>query len=398
MPPSKLLEVRDVMTVKLITIPPESTLAEALSTMERNGIHELPVMTNSTLKGWISYHGIVRHHGLPPQTKVTNVMEQPPRLQKDADLVEAAELMIHNNVRALPVVDGKGKVVGILSRTDILKAALEIKELANLGVDQVMNTELETVSEDEHVDHSVQRLRDLHISQFLVLDGEGKLAGHVALEDLMRAQSAGHSPAGTEHQRGGSFRGGERKSRVDVKGFIKAAPTVAPGSKVADAIRLMTEHQSNFVAVVEDGFALGVVSRSNIVERVARLRPQSGVLCQIVGLAGGVDSATLDSIYTLAQHSLKKIAAEVKTEFLSLHYKVYKAKDEGDRKYALSLHLSTEQNFLVQKADAWDPIEATKVALDGMEKRVLNIKDLRLERRKGPPRRKAQFYEAARPR
>src|SRR5687767_13553884 len=99
------------MTTRLVTLDAESTVAEAMALMNQHEIHELPVMDGSTLRGWISQRSLLPRGGVKPQAKATSVMEQPPRLQKDMNVVDAADVLIKNNVRAGPVVDGKGKVV-----------------------------------------------------------------------------------------------------------------------------------------------------------------------------------------------------------------------------------------------------------------------------------------------
>lgn len=48
-------------------------------------------------------------------------------VNEDADLLKAIALMKNYNVRTLPVVGEKGKLVGVITRTDILKAILKMK-------------------------------------------------------------------------------------------------------------------------------------------------------------------------------------------------------------------------------------------------------------------------------
>lgn len=391
-----LVSVRDLMTTQLVTLDADSTVAEALALMAQNSVHELPLMSGANLKGWISYRSLLRRGGTQPQAKATTVMEQPPRLPKDMSVVDAADLLIRSNVRAAPVVDGKGKVVGLLSRTDILRATIDIPAVATASVGQAMITELETISETETVDKALARMRDLHIGQLLVLDRNGRLAGYVGSEDLLRAHSQEHAPSSSNHGRGGKFHGaGERPmGSVDVKGFVHDAPTIAANKTLGDAAKTMIKRGVNFVAIEEDGYAVGVLSRSNIVERVAHMKPPEGVPCQVIGLHDHADGSQIEAIYDLAQRTLKKVGSEVNVGFLNLHYKVYKAKNEGSEKFAVNAHLGTDGKFFVQKADAWDPMKATKAALDLLEKRVLNVKEVRLEKRKGPARRKAAFYSA----
>jgi len=53
---------------------------------------------------------------------VSRLMTSPVRTARPEDLVqEKAALMVHRRIRRLPVVDGKGVLVGILSRKDLIR-------------------------------------------------------------------------------------------------------------------------------------------------------------------------------------------------------------------------------------------------------------------------------------
>jgi len=45
-------------------------------------------------------------------------------IHKDAKIEDAASLMINNNVKLLPVVEN-GKIIGVVSRMDIIKTLME---------------------------------------------------------------------------------------------------------------------------------------------------------------------------------------------------------------------------------------------------------------------------------
>lgn len=46
-------------------------------------------------------------------------------ISPDATLIEVAEILDKHRIDRLPVIDGKGKLVGIISRTDLLRALLD---------------------------------------------------------------------------------------------------------------------------------------------------------------------------------------------------------------------------------------------------------------------------------
>jgi predicted transcriptional regulator len=380
------------MSRDVVAVEPDAAVSEALSKMEQHQIHELPVMQNSTLKGWINYDTMIQRAHVPGKTKVTHVMMQPPRVPQSADIIAAADMMIRQNVRAAPVTNDKGHVVGIISRTDLMKACLEVREIAEQRLEKVMTRDLETIAEDAKIDEAVRRLRELSIRQLLVLNKNGKLVGTIGREVVLHTL-ASEDKSATQLPRGAA----ERKDRkLNVSSLIEPAITLPPSTSLREAIKFMLDRHKTSVVVVEDGLPVGVVSRANVLERLAARAVVAQPLVQVIGLSQHADSSVIDQIHALARASLAKIEKEFTVEFLSLHYKIYKAKTEGDSKYAVSAHLSTEQKFIVTKADDWEPIRATHVVLSELERRAYESKDLRMENRK-VPRRGAVFYTATKP-
>lgn len=391
------VQVRSLMSREIVTVEPDTTVREALAKMEQHGIHELPVMQGSTLRGWVNYDTLIQRAHVPAAAKVTTVMAQGPRLRQDTGLVDAADALIRQNARAAAVVDAHGQVVGVLSRTDLMKAAGEIRDVASLSLERVMTRDLETASENDVIDEAARRLRTLSIRQLLVLDGNGKLVGTVGSEAVMHALTAEDGRGARSHSKAANLGhgGASKERRVTLRGLVEPALSLPPHATLAQAIERMAKGRKSAVVVVDEGFPVGIVSRSNVLERLAARRVQDGPLVQVIGLSGVLEGGGLDHIHALARNTLRKVEREFRLEFLSLHYKVYKAKTDGDSKFSVTAHLSTEKNFIVAKADDWDPIRCTNEVLGELERRAFEAKELRLERRKRPAARKARFYSAA---
>jgi CBS domain-containing protein/ribosome-associated translation inhibitor RaiA len=399
--PEGFTSIRDLMSERVVSMAPGDTVTEALSTMRKHDIHELPVMRNSTLEGWISYDEILRRGSLPHDTKLSTLMSSTARLSPDMDPLAAAELMIRTQARALPVVDAKGHVVGVLSRTDLLKVALDNDAIAGQTLEKVMTRELEVVGEDATIDQAEHRLNELHINQLLVVDRHGKLVGAIRAEDVANAVHAEgpkeHQPGSSDGRSGAGGGPGRRKERgVEVGSLAQPAPTAKPSDTLGDAIKTMISRHTWYVAIVDDeNHAVGVVSRADVLARLAAQKEEEGVMVQISGLGDSADTSTYDQIYAKSQAALKKMDERgLRLEFLGLHYKKYNAQGRGGAKWSVTAHLSTEREFLVAKADQWDVLAATEEALDVLQKRVHNAKERRLEKRKGGPRRAATFYRS----
>jgi IMP dehydrogenase len=101
----------------------------------------------------------------------------------DMPLAEAVAEMKRHTVSGLPVVDGDGRPVGILTARDIRFA----RDLAQ-PVRALMTKELVTVSPGVSVDVAKELLHQHRIEKLLVVEG-GKLVGLITIKDLLQADA-----------------------------------------------------------------------------------------------------------------------------------------------------------------------------------------------------------------
>ena len=123
-----------------------------------------------------------------------NMTINPVTTTPDMGVFEAFELMKSEGVQRLPVLDGDGNLVGIISEKNITSAAAD-KEvsivefallLSKIKVGDVMTKEVITVSVDDTVEMAARKMSDNDISILPVVDNNGKLVGVVSRSDLFR--------------------------------------------------------------------------------------------------------------------------------------------------------------------------------------------------------------------
>lgn len=122
------MRVRDWMSPDPLSTTPAATVADAARLMATYGIRHLPVVFNDRVVGVISDRDV--RSALPGAT-VAKTMSAPPQvINAGGSIDQAARLMLSRRISALPVIDGDGYIVGMITTTDCLLASLSAAPVA----------------------------------------------------------------------------------------------------------------------------------------------------------------------------------------------------------------------------------------------------------------------------
>jgi acetoin utilization protein AcuB len=110
------------------TIKPDDTLAKAKEMMNAAGFRRLPVMKDGEIIGMLTERNLREHAGYLDSTKVNVAMSVPViSVRPNSTVQEATRLMLQHKIGGLPVLDS-GKLVGMVTTIDTLRAFLEVVE------------------------------------------------------------------------------------------------------------------------------------------------------------------------------------------------------------------------------------------------------------------------------
>lgn len=109
-------------------------------------------------------------------------------LDSDTDILQAAHILIRNQISGAPVVDNIGKLVGILTERDIMAMAVQAYYHGTLGgmVKDHMIVNPQTVKPDDSLLDVAQLFINGRFHRFPVVE-DGRLIGVISRSDLMRA-------------------------------------------------------------------------------------------------------------------------------------------------------------------------------------------------------------------
>jgi CBS domain-containing protein len=122
-----VIQLRDIMTTEVLTTPVERPVAEVTSKMVKGRVGSAVVMQGSWLVGILTERDVLRAAASGSDLTKSPVSEwmtgDPITATPDTTAGEAAEMMLANGFRHLPVVEGR-KLRGVVSIRDVLASEI----------------------------------------------------------------------------------------------------------------------------------------------------------------------------------------------------------------------------------------------------------------------------------
>lgn len=313
------------MTPKPVTLPHDAPISKALGLMRSHRFHEIPVLRNTRLIGLVTIESIARRGRWSLATKVEHLLVLPPLILASTPFPEVAEQLLATGLRGAPVVGRRGELLGIISRTDLVRAMPGLSVFRSgegPTVEEIARSAGEVVREDDQCRNLITQLRLLEEHPLPVVDRKGKIVGAVGVADLGEVL--------WRPVVGGKRDARANRSALEVKvGSIMNSPaiTIPLGASAIEAARVMAREKVSSVFVVENGRPTRVVGQADLLSlAISRARPGpsregvENVYVEITGLRGSADPGLLAEIDGGVAKGLRRIARYVRPTLLTLHF------------------------------------------------------------------------------
>jgi len=300
LPADKL--VSEVMTKKVVAFAPEMSIKEAWEKMLHTRIKAAPVVNDKgKLIGIVTDEDLILRAGIQQRLsvairmdeseisqeikslqdsplKVQDVMTQPVISTLDHEpLGLATSRMVKSGLKRLPVVNDNEKLVGMLSRLDILRQVANVTTeeedpivpiQAGRTVRDIMKTEIPMVNEDDNLVTIIEKFSKTDSHRLIVVSDQGEAIGLVSDSDVVtRVQpesrrgilnalkNLGKPPSGKE-------------TAYDL--MSPGVLTIQPESSVVDALKLMLSESRKWMVVVDENKKpVGLIDRQMMLESIA---------------------------------------------------------------------------------------------------------------------------------
>ncbi len=290
LPADRLVE--EVMTTEVNVLTEEMSIAEAWQKMLILLVKAMPVVdSEGKVVGMLTDEDLLERAGLQQRLSVAmnlekpilaeelaylqkstltvgQVMSKPPITVKVKDsLGLAASRMSQHGIKRLPVVDEHGKLVGVISRVDILRLVAEItptkvKQPIKAGrtVEDIMSPKIPFVKRDDDLSVIIERMLENGLHRVIVVGDDGKAMGLISDSDVVaRIQPT---------QRRKILSALLGKTRLQYSD-ITAADLMSPGvlavyreTSLLEAAKQMMDQKRKWLVVIDEkGLPIGLVDR-----------------------------------------------------------------------------------------------------------------------------------------
>jgi len=293
--------VEEVMTRAVMTLPPEMPLADAWQKMLDTLLKALPVVDkDGAVIGLLTDGDLLERAGLQQRLSVANqldasflkdeiarlrttsqtvadVMSKPAIIVRAKDsLGLAASRMARAGVKRLPVVDENNRLVGVLSRLDILRLVAE-KDARKMAAPpgaatclrDVMSPTIPVVQQEDDLGTIVDKLLETGSHRVIVVDMKGNAVGLISDSDVV-ARIQPSERRGVLAALSGA--GKVPSSQVTARKLMSPGVlTAKPETALVEAVKMMMSPKRKWLVVVDEhNQPLGLVDRHILFHAMTR--------------------------------------------------------------------------------------------------------------------------------
>ena len=195
--------VKRTMSKNVVSVSVPGNREKVLDLMRKEDKAVLPVVKEDTdiLVGLVTRSDLINN---PDEEQIAMLMSRDLiTVNPGDDVVDAARVMMENNVRRVPVVNDDGELVGIITSFDLVSKALTKIEI-NDAVENYMITTVPTTWEKAPLNVAFETMNQFGLKSVLALDDQAKLSGiltetdFIAEIEIISERSEHSSTVGTE--------------------------------------------------------------------------------------------------------------------------------------------------------------------------------------------------------
>ena len=264
------MKAKDIMNINYVVIEKDARIKEAIAKMARFNTNRLIVIRK---KGDKKPYGILTEYDIffrlsrskmrrfePYNTSVASAATTPvDTVEESFDVAYVTKNMLLKGYSSMPVVDNDGKLIGIISKKDVIRLLYRHKEYLELNVSNVTNKIKGKIRLFDKLTLALSKFMGTGFSNLVVIDDK-KPVGILRVYDVAKVLFTIRKVNPTPHWE-------NAVKEVYVADVIRRDIAILDTEDTLEkALNIILNLGQNIIPVVENNEAVGLVSRSNILK------------------------------------------------------------------------------------------------------------------------------------
>ena len=378
------------LSSKISFVSPQDKLVKAISVIKSDRARAVGVGSEKEFLGLIDDRCLRDFAHSPETTNAGTVAFMPAIVTSETSAEEVVRLFLDSMNSAVAYSSGNGVVDGIILRNQALRLILDASNVRSATVADYASHADAVVPDFTTIATARNKMRDIGVHHLMLTNPQKEFVGVVSSFDIVTKAL----PNSAEQLRPAPA------NKVDVfnspvSGIASMqAVTIAPGEKLAVAIKKMIDTNVAALAVVGGGKPVSILTVRDALHAV--LLSQSEPV-QVFGLRND-EKAMQQSIIDMGAAFLGKAGRKMPTDYLAIHVKT--VLEGKKRRYMVKGKIfingkmytaSTPENS--SHKGIWEPRTAVKEVLDDLGRVIsdhVHSKPRSLERERGEEKRRGE--------
>ncbi len=365
------MDIADIATRDYVAVDADERLSKVRSRLERENPKGFIVTEDSQYQGVINERQLVQSH-VQDSAKVRGLVQPAPKVGRQDDLREVARVLVEGGTRTVPVFESE-ELWGVVTADDILEAVLP--NLDALDVSDIYTEQVVSITEETHIGRAINLLREHDISRLPVLDEEDRVTGMVTTHDI-----AAFAVRDMERQQKGD-RSGDRDRVLDIPVYdIMNSPveTTTTDTSVETAVGRMLENDYSGLVVTPEGDRTvdGILTKTDVLRALTYTEDEHM----------DVQVTNVHLLDSLAREQIRERIEGVADKYQKMqvhhaHVRLaeHKERIRGTPLIQCGIRLRTNRGQVAATGEGYGARNAFDVALDKLERRVLELKGVRAD-------------------
>ncbi|MDY0130733.1 MAG: CBS domain-containing protein [Methanosarcina vacuolata] len=280
------MNVADIMSSPVYVLNADEPVSHARKLMLRHRISTLLVLNEGKMVGIVTKSDITNRLAQAEPLWRRRPIDQIPikllmtesviTIYPEASISQAAALMLENGVHNVPVV--KNDIVGIVTRTDLVRYVAENSEEMKTKIPKLMSEDIVSVHRHHTINHVIDEMNRNEIERVIVKDDAGKSVGMISSKSLalnLLTDFQGELSTKNIKMARKSSPAGQKTYR-----YVKEVPLIAEdimvspinsidvNENVSAAAKKMIEEGVTALPVSDGEDIVGILSRTDIMKAV----------------------------------------------------------------------------------------------------------------------------------